>query len=132
MKQRIVAITLLICLPLGCAFYAEKAKMERYSLILDSYETAMRMSDFNTICQYVDPAAMTRQDCLKQFGDIKLVDYKVAHMKASEDCMQVEQEIDVSYYALSNILLKKKSYSQTWTYDEQKKNWLLSAPPSFE
>ena len=55
MKNRMVAIVLLCYLPLGCAFVSEKAKMEQYGRILDSYETAMRMSDFNALCQFVDP-----------------------------------------------------------------------------
>lgn len=133
MKKRIVAIALLGGLLLGCALVSEKAKMEQYGRILDSYETAMRMSDFNAICQFVDPAGMPRRACLKQFDNLKIVDYRVNHMAVSEDRTVVSQEIEVDYYHLNDYVLKKISYDQSWKYRPSSGNWLLeNGPPRFE
>lgn len=133
MKKRMIAIVLLCCLPLGCAMVSEKAKMEQYARILDSYETAMRMSDFNALCQFVDPVAMPRQTCLKHFGDLKIVDYRVNHVEVSEDRMVVHQEIEVDYYFLNNYVLKSIGYQQSWKYRPASGNWLLQeGPPHFE
>ena len=133
MKKLMLLIGVLGCLPLGCAFYSEKNKMEQYGRTLDTYETAMRVSDFNSICQFVDPAAMTRQDCLKRFGDIRIVDYKVLQVHVAEDRSTVDQEVEVSYFFLNNVILKKTGYQQTWTYQEKLNKWLLKGgPPPFK
>jgi hypothetical protein len=133
MKPMIVALLLFYWLPAGCAYVSENAKMESYNRILDSYETAMRTSDFNAICQFVDPAAMVRQTCLKQFGELKIVDYRVNHVEVSPDRTQVLQEIEVDYYYLDNYVLKQVAYTQTWKYQPSSGKWLLqNGPPRFD
>ena len=134
MKPTIVVSLLLAgWLVSGCAIVSEKAKMEEYGRILDSYETAMRTSDFNAICQFVDPAAMPRQTCLKQFGNLKIVDYRVNHVEISPDRAVVHQEIEVDYYYLDNYVLKHVAYAQSWKYQPASKKWLLqNGPPRFD
>ena len=133
MKNLIIVIAVSCCLPLGCAAISEQAKIEEYGRTLDSYESAMRMSDFDVICQFVDPVAMPRQDCVKQFGNIKIVDFKVTHMNVAEDHMKVHQEIEVGYYFLNHYVLKEIQFKQSWAYQEQRKIWLLqNGPPHFE
>lgn len=133
MKYRITVIVALCSLSLGCAAFSGQARMEQYGRTLDAYETAMRMSDFNTICKFVEPSAMSRQDCLNRFGAVKLVDYQMTAMQVSDDRLNVDQEIEVGYYSLNRYVLKKIRYEQSWHYLEERQEWFLeNGPPSFK
>jgi hypothetical protein len=81
----------------------------------------------------VDPSAMSREDCLTRFGDIKLVDYKVMDINVDEATMAVTQDINVSYHFLNNVRIKDLQFKQTWHYLEDSEQWLLEdGPPQFE
>lgn len=106
--------------------------MEKFGRTMDAYETAMRTSNFNAICHFVDPSAMSRQDCLHRFGDIRLVDYRLMDMQVPPDGMTVNQEIEVGYYFLDHYVLQKMRYKQTWAYEENRSQWRLeNGPPAF-
>jgi hypothetical protein len=133
MKNLIIVIAVICYLPLGCASLAEKSKMEQFGRTLDAYEAAMRISDLNAVCHFVNPADMSRQDCLKRFGNIHLVDTRVTDEQVSKDRMKVHQEIEVSYYFLDRYYLKKMRYRQTWQYLKNRDHWMLQdGPPAFK
>lgn len=133
MKNTIFAIVLLCCLPLGCAAISEQAKMKAYEQTMDSYETAMRLSDFNTACRYVDPSAMNRNDCLKRFNNLKLVSYDIIGMNLADDKREVTQTVEVEYYFSDRYIAKKIQYEQSWRYEEEEKSWILkTGPPHFK
>lgn len=133
MRLWIIVVTVSVGLLSGCAGFSNKSKLENYGRTLDSYESAMRVSDLDTVCHFVDPDAMSRQDCLDHFGEIKLVSYKVMDVKVDEENMNVTQEIKVSYHFLNGIRLKDRTFSQTWHYLEDSEQWLLKdGPPKFE
>ena len=113
MKNLIVAITVFCYLPLGCAAISEQAKMEEYGRTMDAYEAAMRVSDFNSACQYVDPDEMGRKDCLKRYENLKLVSYDVLGENVAEDKQQVTHTIEVEYYFLDRYVVKKFQYEQS-------------------
>lgn len=117
----------------GCTGFSTKSKLEKYGRTLDTYESAMRVSDLNTLCRFVDPEIMSRQDCLERFGEIKIVGYKVVDVDVDEENLEVTQEIEVTYHDLDGIRLKDLDISQTWYYLEDGEQWLLKeAPPQFE
>jgi hypothetical protein len=133
MKNLIIVIVVICCLPLGCASLLEKSKMEQFGRTLDAYEDAMRISDFNAACRFVNPAQMSHQDCLKRFSNIHLADTRVTDTQVSKDRMKVHQEIEVSYYFLDRYVLKKMRYRQTWQYLKDRDQWLLQdGPPVFK
>ena len=131
MKNMIIAV--LICLPLGCASISEHAKMEAYDRNMDSYQIAMRLSDFNTVCKSVEPSEMGRKECLKRYENMKIVSYDVLGIKVSEDKLEVTQTIEAEYYFLDRYVVKKIEYEQSWRYMKETKSWLLqTGPPHFE
>lgn len=133
MKNLIVVIAVFCYLPLGCAAISEQAKVEEYGRTMDAYEAAMRVSDFNSACQYVDPVEMGRKDCLKRYENLKLVSYDVLGENVAEDKQQVTHTIEVEYYFLDRYIVKKFQYEQSWRYKEDLENWLLqTGPPRFE
>ncbi|MBC2712951.1 MAG: hypothetical protein HGJ94_18745 [Desulfosarcina sp.] len=128
-----IAAAFLLLLTMGCAAISEQAKMEEYGRTMDSYETAMRLSDFNAACQYVDPSEMGRKDCLKRYENLKIVSYDVLGVNVAEDKQEVTQTIEVEYYFLDRYVVKKIQYEQSWRYKEALEKWMLqTAPPFFE
>lgn len=133
MKMWIIIVAISAGLLSGCVGFSEKSKLEKYGRTLDSYESAMRVSDLDALSHFVDPKAMSRQDCLNRFGEIKIVEYKVMDVQVDEEDMEVTQEIKVSYHFLNGIRLKDRTFSQTWHYLEDSEQWLLKdGPPQFE
>ncbi len=131
MKNMIIAV--LICLPLGCASIAEQAKMEAYGRTMDSYQTAMRLSNFNDVCKYVDPAEIGRKDCLRQYENVKIVSHDVLGVNVSEDKLEVTQTVETEYYFVDRYIVKKIEYEQSWRYQSDMESWLLqTGPPQFE
>ena len=57
--------------------------MEAYDRTMDSYQITMRLSDFNAVCKYVEPAEMGRKDCLQQYEKVKIVSYDVRGVNVS-------------------------------------------------
>lgn len=99
---------------------------------MDYYETAMQLSDFNAVCQYVDPAETSRKECLKRYENIKIVSYDVLAVKVAEDKREVTQTVGVEYYSLDRYVVEKFEYEQSWRYREELEKWLLqSGPPRF-
>ena len=131
MKNMIIAV--LICLPLGCAAISEHTKIEAYDQTMDSYQIAMRLSDFNTVCKYIEPAEISRKDCLKRYENMKIVSYDLLGTKVSEDKLEVTQTVEAEYYFLDRYVVKKTEYEQTWRYESNMESWMLqTGPPHFE
>lgn len=131
MKNMIIAV--FICLTLGCASLSEQAKMDAYERTMESYQTAMRMSNFNDACKYVDPVEMGRKDCLRQYENVKIVGYDLRGVNLAEDKLEVTQTIEVEYFFLDRHVVKNFEYEQSWRYQEATKRWLLqTGPPNFE
>lgn len=133
MKNSLIAIAVLCLLPLGCATLSDQAKMEEYGRTMDAYETAMRLSDFNASCQYVDPVEMKRKDCLNRYENVKIVSYDVLGADVAQDKQEVDQTVEVEYYFLDRYVVKKTQYKQLWRYQKDRKTWILkTGPPLFQ
>lgn len=133
MKNLIVAIIVFCSLILGCAAISQQAKMEEYTRTMDAYEAALRVSDFNTACQYVDPAEMGHKNCLKRYEGLKLVSYDILRVNVSQDKLEVTHAIEAEYYFLDRHVVKKIQYEQSWHYKEDMEKWVLqTGPPHFE
>jgi len=131
MKNMIIVV--FIFLPLGCASLSDHAKMEAYERTMDSYQTAMQLSDFNAVCKSVDPMKMDRKECLKHYENVKIVSYDVLGVRLSEDKLEVAQTVETEYFFLDRYVLKKIEVEQLWRYKKDMENWLLqTVPPHFE
>lgn len=129
MNHLIVIITVFGCLSMGCAALSEQAKKDEYERTMDSYEAAMRLSDFNVACQYIDPVEMDRKACLQRYENLKLVNYDVVGVTIADDEQEVTQLVDVEYYFLNRNVVKKLQYEQSWRYQQDTQSWLLKTPP---
>jgi hypothetical protein len=127
------AVLVLLCLPLGCAALSEKGKMEEFGRAMDSYDTAMVVSDFNSVCKQVDPIVMGRKECRQRYENVKIVSYDVLAVNVADDKRQVNQAVEIQFFFLDRYVLKKMQFDQSWHYDESLKRWLLKTePPQFK
>jgi len=126
-------LAFLLCfLFLGCAVLSEKYKMEEYGRTIDSYETAMRVSDFDVACQYMAPNVLSHEDCMQRYENVKIAGYNVRSAKVAKDSQKVDLKIEVSYFLLDRYVVNKMQFEQSWQYDEASKLWLLyTVPPEF-
>lgn len=123
---------LLCCLLSGCAMLSEKHKMEEYGRTIDSYETAMRISDFNVACQYMDPDVLSHEACMQCYENVKIAGYNVHAVKVAEDKQKVDLKVELSYFLLDRYVVNKIRQEQSWHYKEKTKSWLLNTvPPDF-
>ena len=131
MKNLIIAGICLLAA--GCATIADKGKMEEYGRTMDTYETALYQSDFNIVCQHVDPAAMTRGECLERFHNMEIANYEVLAVNVADDQREVNLAVELEYFFLDQYVVKKMQFDQTWQYKEAQNRWFLkSGPPVFK
>ena len=127
------AALLICCLPMGCATLSEKGKMEEFGRAMDSYETAMVVSDFNSACKQVDPTVMGRKECRQRYENVKIVSYDVLAVNVADDKRKVSQAVEVQFFFLDRYVLKKMQFDQSWHYDQNLKRWILQTePPQFK
>jgi len=127
-----ILVFLLCILFMGCAVLSEKYKMEEYGRTIDSYETAMRVSDFNVACQYIAPDVLSHEDCMQRYENVKIASYKVLSAKVADDTQKVDLKVEVSYFLLDRYVVKKVQIEQSWQYEEASKRWFLNTvPPDF-
>jgi hypothetical protein len=111
---------------------SEKYKMEEYGRTIDSYETAMRVSDFNVACQYMAPDVLSHEDCMQRYENVKIAGYNVRSAEVADDKQKVDLKVEVSYFLLDRYVVKKIMFQQSWQYEEASKRWLLkTVPPDF-
>ena len=126
-------LVFLSLLPTGCATIADQAKMEAFGQINDTYESAMRLSEFKTACQFVDPSVMASDACRKRYDNLKLTRYDVLEMAAAEDNQEIRQTVELEYFFLDRYVVRKIQHHQLWRYREEMGAWLLqTGPPKFE
>lgn len=132
MKKLILAMAIVSYLLMGCAKIAGQGKMEEFGRTMDSYETAMQLSDFHAACQNVDSTVMGRDECLQRYKNLKVVRYNVLAVNISDDKSEVKLAVEVQYFFLDRYVVKKIQFDQTWQYKEALKRWYLkTGPPVF-
>ena len=132
MKKLTIFIVLLFFSLSGCGFLPNQYKRDEYRRTMFDYDTFMRLSDFNTACQYVDPEILQHEDCLKRYENLKVTQYNLLLTKPSKDQNEVTQRVEVEYHFLDSVVVKKIKFEQLWGYQEDSKRWLLQTePPDF-
>lgn len=124
--KKLVTLAILTCALLaGCAAMAEKSRLESYSQIVDAYEHALRMSDYNAAVQFLDPSASTARVDLNKMKDIKIVEYKVTRVDMSENSMEITQDVELQYFRLNSNILRTAHDPQIWRFQQEGNVWLL-------
>ena len=121
-------IILLSLLVFGCASVAEMKQMDKFEQIAQSYELAIRWSDFEMASSFLkdqenpDIAAQ-----IKHLNQYQVTSYEVKRFLPSADKTQVLVFADVQYFKKNGLIVKNFSDRQLWQFDPDKKNWYLTS-----
>jgi len=132
---RLATICLFVCCLLfhGCSTLSSQYQKDEYERTMFDFDTAMQVSDFNSICKYTDPTVLKWEACMKYYNNLKIIEYEVLDIEITEEDKKVTQNVVVDYHFRDRVVLKKIHYEQIWQYQEERKAWLLqSKPPIFE
>ena len=132
---KIAVICLIGCCHLveGCSTLSSQYQKDEYERTMFDFDTAMQVSDFKGVCQYMDPTVLKWNACMKYYENLKIIEYEVLDVNFTEENRKVTQNVVVDYHFLNRVVLKKIYFEQIWQYREESKTWLLqSKPPIFE
>ena len=121
-------------LAVSCASVTEMKTMDKFEQSADSYELAIRWSDFDMASSFLkdqqDPEIASQIEHLKQF---KVTAYTVKRFLPSADKSQVLIFAKVQYFNKSGLIVKNIILRQLWEYDKEKESWFLtSGLPDFK
>ena len=127
-------ILLFSILAVSCASVNEMTRMDKFEQSADSYELAIRWSDFDMASSFLkdqqDPEIASQIEHLKQF---KVTAYTVKRFLPSADKSQVLIFAKVQYFNKNGLIVKDITHRQLWEYDKEKENWFLtSGLPDFK
>ncbi len=115
-------------LAVSCATVNEMKTMDKFEQNADSYELAIRWSDFDMASSFLknqqDPGIASQIEHLKQF---KVTAYTVKRFLPSADKSQVLIFAKVQYFNKNGLIVKNIIHRQLWEYDKEKENWFLTS-----
>ena len=126
-KLKLLIIFLAI-LAVSCASVDDMKRMEKFEQATDTYELAIRWSDFDMASTFLknqeDPEIATLIENLKQY---KVTSYTVKRYLPSADKSQILIIADIQFFKINGLIVKNISHRQIWKYDQDKKNWFLTS-----
>jgi hypothetical protein len=126
-KLKLIIIVFSI-LAVSCASVTEMKTMDKFEQAADTYELAIRWSDFEMASSFLknqqDPDIVTQIEHLKQF---KVTSYTVKRFLPSADKTQVLILTEVQYFKKNGLIVQNITHRQIWEYDEEKENWFLTS-----
>jgi len=126
-KLKLLIIFLAI-LAVSCASVNDMKRMEKFEQATDTYELAIRWSDFDMASTFLknqeDPEIATLIENLKQY---KVTSYTVKRYLPSADKSQILIIADIQFFKINGLIVKNISHRQIWKYDQDKENWFLSS-----
>jgi hypothetical protein len=125
MKKSTIAALLMIFLVAGCAGMADKSRMEAFGQVAETYERALRLSDYNMAAKFLDPSASSIKPDLPALKNIRIVDYKITRIQVSQDKQQITQDVELQYFRINSNILHTARDSQIWRYDPADEVWRL-------
>ncbi len=115
-------------LAVSCASVNEMKTKDKFEQVADSYELAIRWSDFDMASSFLknqqDPEIASQIEHLKQF---KVTSYTVKRFLPSADKLQVLIFADVQYFKKNGLIVNNITHRQLWEYDKEKENWFLTS-----
>ena len=115
-------------LAVSCASVNEMKTKDKFEQAADSYELAIRWSDFDMASSFLkkqqDPGIASQIEHLKQF---KVTSYTVKRFLPSADKSQVLIFAEVQYFKKNGLIINNITHRQLWEYDKEKENWFLTS-----
>ncbi len=115
-------------LAVSCASVNEMKTKDKFEQAADSYELAIRWSDFDMASSFLknqqDPEIASQIEHLKQF---KVTSYTIKRFLPSADKLHVLIFSEVQYFKKNGLIVNNITHRQLWEYDKEKENWFLTS-----
>ena len=106
-------------LAVSCASVNEMKTKDKFEQAADSYELAIRWSDFDMASSFLknqqDPEIASQIEHLKQF---KVTSYTIKRFLHSADKLQVLIFAEVQYFKKNGLIVNNITHRQLWEYDK--------------
>jgi hypothetical protein len=135
MHELKLTAVILVLLTVGCATYSELTKKDRFEDTVKIYELAIRWSEFDAAAAFIHSPEKEKglQEKLAEMERIKVTDYVVMKLVASQNESEIVQIVKISYYKTDNMVVKSLRDNQLWVWDADQKGWFLeSGLPEFK
>ena len=134
MKKFNIFIFFLVLLLAGCATYSEMRQMDKFEDTAEEYKRAIAWSDWDVASTFIES-----EDSEKTVADLdklrgfKVASYDLKRAIPSADKSKVVQLVDISYFRVHTLVLKKITDRQVWEWNPEKEEWILkSGLPKFK
>jgi len=134
MRTETIIGILFALLFLGCA-QAEKLYQDyKFDEMGDTYENAIRWSDFRIANSYrKDAATENNPPDFEKLAQFRVTSYRVKERAELMDQSQVRQTVEIGYFKADSFVEKKITDHQIWEYDGEQRRWyLLTGLPDFK
>ncbi len=127
-------IAMSLVLFIGCASYGERKQLDMLEDRTEHYETALRWGRYDIAGAFISSKVPGhKEDNLDALKKIKITSYKLLGRNVFEDNKEAEQKVEIRFYNIDNLIEKTITDNQTWFFDEELGNWLLSSGlPDFQ
>jgi hypothetical protein len=125
-----LAVVLLTAALLSACASTSSLRSSRLELAVNSFEKAMRWSDFASAASHLDPRGPLPD--LAVYQRIKVVSYETRSLELLNDTTEARIVSDIRYVQIDRMREKQLLSNQHWRYDEQESRWrLVNGLPAF-
>ena len=134
MKKSYLFTLLLILLLVGCATYAEMRQMDKFEETAEEYKRAIAWSDYDVASTFMETEDSEKTVAeLDKIRGFKVASYDLKRAIPSADKSKVVQLVDISYFRINTLVLKRLTDRQVWEWNTEKEEWILtSGLPQFK
>jgi len=123
-----------VLLLVGCATYSEMRQMDKFEETAEAYKRAISWSEFDVASSFIKTKEGEEDSLdLEPLQAFKVASYDLKKAFPSADKTKVVQIVEISYFRIQTLVLKRLSDRQVWEYDDEKGQWYLkSGLPDFK
>ena len=134
MTKSKLPILFLAVLLVGCATYSEMRQMDKFEETAEAYKRAITWSEFDVASSFIKTKDGEEESLdLEPFREFKVASYDLKRAIPSAEKTKVVQIVEISYFKIRTMVLKRLSDRQVWEYDDEKGHWFLkSGLPDFK
>ena len=130
--RKLLALVIMALILVSCSNNVQ----EEFKTTFEKYNDALASSDLRTTFPFV--AEKSKEAYLKSYynlvNKVRIFECQVLKQNVDELKKQARVDVEISYYVLSSLKVKKRRYVQQWSLIEEnkKKDWkLVNTLPEF-
>ncbi len=128
MNRRLIVISLLISLAIGCSPQKIlKDPMKAFDEANRAYRQAISWSEFVVAAAYLkDENEESKEAQIEYLNQFKVTSYEPRSIVVIEEDVRIRQVVKISYFNRSDLVVKSIADDQTWEYVSERHAWFLT------